>query len=100
MINCEKINVEKIDNDESDFEPIRKLLQAIQNDPLINKKVISILKMDSYRRCLVLNNWLEQLRRKNAPGKLIQTLSIMFDDSVAKKIFELINKSKRNSRDI
>jgi hypothetical protein len=54
--------------------------------------------MDSYPRCLVLNNWLEQLRRKNAPGKLIQTLSIMFDDSVAEKIFELIIKSQKNSR--
>jgi len=86
--------------DESDFESIRKLLQAIRNDPVINKKVKSILKMDAYRRRLVLNNWLEQLRRRNAPEKLIQTLSILFDDSVAKKIFELITKSQKNSRDI
>ena len=85
--------------DESDFESIRKLLQAIQNDPVINKKVKIILKMDAYPRCLVLNNWLEQLRRKNAPEKLIQTLSIMFDDSIAKKIYELINKLKKSSRD-
>jgi hypothetical protein len=59
-----------------------------------------MLKMDSYHRCLVLNNWLEQLRINNAPEKLIQTLSIMFDDSIAKKIFELINKSKNNSNNI
>jgi len=86
--------------DESDFESIRKLLQAIRNDPVINKKVKSILKMDAYPRRLVLNNWLEQLRRKNAPEKLIQTLSILFDDSVAIKIFELISKSQKNSRDV
>jgi len=73
-------------------------LQAIRNDPVINKKVKSILKMDAYPRRLVLNNWLEQLRCKNAPEKLIQTLSIMFDDSIAKKIFELIIKSQKNDR--
>ena len=89
-----------IRKDESDFESIRKLLQAIQYDPVINKKVKSILKMDAYPRRLVLNNWLEQLRRKNAPEKLIQTLSILFDDSVAIKIFELISKSQKNSRDV
>jgi len=90
--------LEIINKSDSEFESIKKLLQAIRNDPVINKKVISILKMDSYPRCLVLNNWLEQLRRKNAPGKLIQTLSIMFDDSVAEKIFKLIIKSQKNSR--
>ena len=89
-----------IRKDEPDFELIKILLQAIQNDPVINKKVKSILKMDAYRRRLVLNNWLEQLRRKNAPEKLIQTLSILFDDSVAIKIFELISKSQKNSRDV
>jgi len=100
MITCEKINVDKIENDDSDFESIRKLLHAIQNDPVINKKVKSILKMDAYPRRLVLNNWLEQLRRKNAPEKLTQTLSILFDDSIAKKIYELINKSQKNNLNI
>lgn len=89
----------KINNKEPEFEPIRKLLLAIQNDPVINKKVTSILKMDAYHRRLVLNNWLEQLHRKNAPGNLIQSLSILFDDSVAKKIYELMTKSKNNSRE-
>ena len=83
--------------DESDFKLIRKLLQAIHDDPVINIKVKSILKMDAYHRRLVLNIWLERLRRKNAPGKLIQTLSIMFDDSIAKKIYRLIIESQKNS---
>jgi hypothetical protein len=77
--------------DDSDIESIRKLLQAIQNDPVINKKVKNILKMDTYLRRSVLNNWLEQLRLKNAPGKLTQTLSILFDDKIAKKVLTLIN---------
>ena len=63
-------------------------------DPVVNKKVVNILKMDSYPRHIVLSNWLEQLRRNNAPQKLIQTLSYLFDDIIAEKVFGLINKSK------
>ena len=83
--------------DESDFDPIKKLLQAIRHDPVINKKVGIILKMDAYPRRLVLNTWLEQLRRRNAPGQLTQTLSILFDDTIAQKFYELINKSLKKS---
>jgi len=74
-------------------------MQAIRKDPVINKKAISILKMESYPRHIVLSNWLEQLRRNNAPQKLIQTLSYLFDDIIAEKIYGLINrsKSKRNN---
>jgi hypothetical protein len=79
-------------NNNSDFESIEKVLQAIYKDPVIQKKVINLLKMDSYPRHIVLSNWLEQLRRKKAPDKLIQTLSYLFDDFIAQKIFILINK--------
>jgi len=78
-------------NYDPEFEPLAKLLQAILSDPVINKKVISILKMDSYPRRLILNNWLEQLRSNNAPNKLTQTLSYLFDDIVAEKVLTLIN---------
>ncbi len=87
------MNTNKTERNEADFESIAKLLQAMRNDPVINKKVINILKLDAYSRRLVLNNWLEQLRRKNAPKKLTQTLSYLFDDIIAEKVFELINRS-------
>jgi hypothetical protein len=92
------LNTEKAENHDSDFESIAQILRAFRNDPVINEKVIGILKMDSYSRRFVLNNWLEQLRRNNASGKLTQMLSLLFDDSVAKKIFEFIKKSKKNGR--
>jgi hypothetical protein len=50
--------------------------------------------MDSYPRHIVLSNWLEQLRRNNAPKRLIQTLSYLFDDTTAEKVYGLINKPK------
>ena len=77
--------------DESDFDPIKKLLQAIRHDPVINKKVGIILKMDAYPRRLVLNTWLEQLRRNHATQDLLNALSCLFDDKVSEQVLTLIN---------
>lgn len=78
-------------NYESDFGSIEKLLKAMRYDPVINKKVVNILTMDSYPRRLVLSNWLEQLRCNNAPYRLMQSLSCLFDDSIAEKVLTFIN---------
>jgi hypothetical protein len=86
---------EKSTNYEKDFEPIARLLQAMRYDPLINKKVVNILKMDSYPRRIVLSNWLEQLRRNNAPDKLTQTLSYLFDNTIVEKVLSLINRHQK-----
>jgi hypothetical protein len=73
-------------NNKNDFGSIAKLLQAMRYDPVINKKVVSILKMESYPRHIVLSNWLEQLRRSNAPQKLLRSLACLFDDGIAEKV--------------
>lgn len=85
------MKTKKSNNYEFDFESIEKLLQAMRCDPVINKKVINTLKMDSYPRRLVLNNWLEKLRHNSAPPKLMQSLTCLFDDSIAEKVLALIN---------
>ena len=92
----EKTNLCKI---ETDLEPLKKLLNAMLNDSVINDKVTKILKMDSYPRRIVLSNWLEQLRRNNAPQKLIQTLSYLYDDIIAERVYGLFNifKDKRKN---
>ena len=89
--------METLIDSETEFESIIKLLQAIRIDPVINEKVTSMLKLEPYPRRLVLCTWLEQLHRRNAPGQLTQTLSILFDDTIAQKFYELINKSLKKS---
>ena len=81
----------KAEKTENEFEPFIKLIQVMRDDPLINEKVIKMLKQNSYQRRIILNNWLEQLRRQNAPENLIQALSCLFDDIVAEKVLTLIN---------
>ena len=84
----------KTKNINNSTERFSLLLEAILNDPVVNSKVTRLLKMDSYARRIVLSNWLEQLRRKNAPGELLQTLSILFDNKNAEMIYNMINNSK------
>jgi hypothetical protein len=62
----------------------------MRNDAVINKKVIRMLKMDSYSRRIVLSNWLEQLRRNDAQDKLTQNLALLFDNGIAEKVYDLI----------
>ena len=80
--------------DEYDFKSIRKLLQAIKSDPVISKKIKSILIMGSYARRFVLNNWLEQLRRNKAPSDLLSTLSYLFDDKIAEQVLTFMSTRK------
>ena len=79
-------------NNDSNWKSIDRFLQAALHDPVINKKVISILKLDSYPRQIVLSNWLEELRLQHAPGKLIETLSCLFDEKIARQVLEFINR--------
>ena len=89
-----KIKKTNTNNSETDFDSIAKLLHSMCFDPVINKKVVNILKMKSYPRHIVLSNWLEQLRLNKAPEKLTQTLTYFFDDSIAEKVYNLIKRSK------
>lgn len=77
----------KYDSNSASFE---RLLKAMCYDPAINKKVVRILKMDTYPRRIVLSNWLEQLRRRQAPEKLIGALSCLFDDNIAENVLTFI----------
>jgi hypothetical protein len=84
----------KMKNKNNQFEPLAKLVQIMQDDEVINKKVITVLQMDSYQRRLVLNNWLEKLRKQNASQKLLTALSCLFDDKVAEQVLTLIDNRK------
>ena len=82
---------------EQELESFERLLEATHHDPVIKKKILSILKMDSYSRHIVLSNWLELLHRRNAPEKLIKMLSYLFDDSIAEMVYEFINRPKKKN---
>ena len=88
-VNSSKIEVET--------DSLVKLLEAMLNDSVINNKVTNLLKMNSYPRHILLSNWLEQLRCNKAPEKLTLALACLFDDTIAKKVYELIKKSKDNN---
>jgi len=84
--------VEKANDDESDT--LIRLIQVMRDDDVINKKVIEMLKLESYQRRIVLNNWLEHLCGQHAPQNLLKALSCIFDDRIAEQILALINDHK------
>jgi hypothetical protein len=81
-------------NIDNNFEPFQKLILAIRDDPLLNKRIMYILQMDSFKRRTVLNNWLENLRIRHASDNLLSALSCLFDDTIANKVLQLITKHK------
>jgi len=69
-------------------------MEVMKKDPLINDKVIQMLKMASFQRRSVLNSWLEQLRNRNASENLLSALSCLFDDKIAEEVLTLISNHK------
>jgi len=68
---------------DQDFEPFFNLLQIMRDDPRLNDKVITLLKLDSCERRAILNYWLEQLRQQNSHENLCRALSCLFDEKVS-----------------
>ena len=84
-----KISVRDCCKENSD--PFETLIEVLRDDREIKDRVIELVQMDSYKRRTVLNNWLEQLLRKHAPPGMIQALTCLFDDTVAKKLLKKID---------
>ena len=81
-------------NIDNEFASLEKLIQVMRDDPLINKKVIQMLHLNSFQRRSVLNNLLEQLRIHHASENLLSALSCLFDDKIAEEVLTLINDRK------
>ena len=80
---------------DKDYESFINLIQVMRDDPVVNEKVLTILKLDSFHRRTVINIWLEQLRRQNAFENLRQALSCLFDDKVAAKVLKIISHRQK-----
>ena len=57
---------------DNESESLIKLIQVMRDDSLINKRVIEMLKLNSYQRRAVLNNWLERLREQRQQRRKLQ----------------------------
>ena len=82
----------KVNNDHDLSESLIRLVEIMQKDARINREVTRMLKLDAWHRRIVLNDWLEGLRRKNAPADLLRAFSCLFDDDIASQVLLIINK--------
>lgn len=79
---------------DKDYHSFIKLIQIMRDDPVINQKVITTLKLDSFQRRTIINNWMEQLHEQRAFEGLCQALSCLFDDNIAAKVLKIINHNR------
>ena len=87
----QSLDTRKMDNS---LESFATLIEIMRDDQDINEKVMAVLRLDSYKRRAILNDWLEQLRIRNASEDLLSALSSLFDDNVAGEVLILINKTE------
>jgi hypothetical protein len=80
-------------------DEINRLVQIAHDDPIIQKRILELLRLTAFERRSMLNIWLEQLRQRNAPQILSQLLSSLFDDAIARQTLEMINRSKIKEND-
>ena len=85
----QSLDISKMDNSLKSFGT---LIEIMRDDKDINEKVMAVLRLDSYKRRAILNDWLEQLRIQKAPQNLINALSSLFDDKVAEQVLQFIYK--------
>lgn len=85
----QSLDISKMDNSLKSFGT---LIEIMRDDKDINEKVMAVLRLDSYKRRAILNDWLEQLRIQKAPQNLINALASLFDDKVAEQVLQFIYK--------
>jgi hypothetical protein len=73
------------------------LIQLMNKDHEIKKRITKLLQLNSYNRRFELNVWLEKLRQRNASENLSHVLSRLFDDRLAEQIL-ILNKKSHNSK--
>jgi hypothetical protein len=81
-------------NCNNDYSDIKRLIQVMQIDPIVRERVLHMLKLDSYNRRMLLNNWLEQLRTHKASEHLLSALVCLFDDKITARILDLIDENE------
>lgn len=76
-----------------DFEnEFYTLIQLARDDPDIKKRILFYLRMDDFNRKSFLNTWINELKFRKAPKALINGLSCLVDDEVAKKTLEILGE--------
>ena len=74
------------------------LIRLIQKDIVVREKVIELLKLDPYHRRSGLNNWLDQLRQKQASKDILEAISCLSDDIMTEEVIVFIKKSFKNKK--
>ena len=66
-------------------EALVRLVDIMRKDARIKREVMRMLKLDTYHRRIVLNEWVEGLKRKNAPVDLLPAFGCLLVDDIVRQ---------------
>lgn len=78
----------------SDDETFITLMQLAREDPGVGELLKSVLAMDDMNRRSMLNTWINEIVLKKGPQEMVEALSYLLDDEVAKRALEVIGGSE------
>jgi len=66
------------------------LIQAATEDRSIRTKIVAIAGLDPFNRESLINTTIQTLNLRRAPSELIDAISALKDDDIAKKVIEIL----------
>ena len=81
------------DKSVADQELFISLIRTAQEDAVIRKRIMAILRQPVFHRKSMLNTLIAELKMQSAPAEFVQAIACLFDDDVAAKAWELLDRS-------
>jgi len=73
------------------------LMRAAQEEPLVRKRLLPILRLDSRNRASLLDTMVSELRLQGAPSDFVEAIGLLKNDDVAEKALGLLENEDGES---
>jgi hypothetical protein len=74
----------------SDNDNFVNLMRAAQEDEQMRQTLRSILSQQPMQRKSLLNTWIQEMRLRNAPEALVESVACLTDDRIAEKALAVL----------
>jgi predicted HTH domain antitoxin len=77
-----------MDKEENIIEDFVRLIQILEDDPALKKKVLALLKLDSFNRASFLNTIIQKMILENVSKRIIEVYLYLKNDEIARRTIE------------
>jgi hypothetical protein len=76
----------------SDNEHFVNLMRAAREDEQMKQTLRGILSQEPMQRKSLLNTWIQEMRLRDAPKELIESVACLTDDQIAEQALAVLEK--------